>query len=68
MKEATIYYVQDFYGRKINGSRKIEVPDDMYNGWDWDGIVKQFRNRYDRDPHSLITVKRIKLGRTILQG
>lgn len=72
MKKATVYFteINSRVNERKNRSKTIEIPDEMYNGWNWDGIVKIFRAEiknyvgYD----STIRVNRIKLGRAILQG
>lgn len=72
MKKATVYFTETNkrLDSKEHRSLTIDVPDEMYDTWDWDGIEKQFR--WDVKTYSYsdstIRVKRIKLGRTILQG
>ena len=71
MKKATVYYVEKnaITGKKSR-SKTIDIPDAMFDSWDWDGIVKIFRVKVSpyvfRD--STVYVTRIKLGRATLQG
>lgn len=72
MKKAMVYFTETNkrLASKERRSLTIEVPDVMFDTWDWDGIVEKFR--WDVRTHSFsdstIHVKRIKLGRTVLQG
>ena len=72
MKKATIYFTEKntrLCERKSR-SKTIEVPDEMFNRWDWDGIVEIFREEQKRfcAYDSTVIVNKIKLGRAVLQG
>lgn len=72
MKKAKVYFTEK--NRRLESekcrSMTIEVPAEMFDSWDWDGIERIFRAKVttyiDRD--SIIRINRIKLGRAILQG
>lgn len=72
MKKAIVYYTEK-NGRldtKKNKSMTLEISEQMFNSWDWDGIERIFRAKVRPYIYndSMITVNRIKLGRAILQG
>lgn len=71
MKKATVYYTEKDRGFDAKRrSMTIEVPAEMFDSWDWDGIERIFRAKVS--PYtfwdSTIRVNRIKLGRATLQG
>lgn len=72
MKKATVYFTekQRGFADAKRRSMTIEVPDEMFASWDWDGIERIFRAKAApytfRD--STIRVNRIKLGRATLKG
>lgn len=72
MKKATVYFTETCKRLDEQRNRKltINVQDDLFNSWDWDGIAKVFRCEAKpfRYSDSTIRITRIKLGNAILQG
>lgn len=72
MKKASVYFTEK--NCRLDSVRRssvtIEVPDAMFDGWDWSGIEQIFRA--ESKPYvqsdSTVRVNRIKLGRAVLQG
>jgi hypothetical protein len=72
MRKATVNYVvrNSRLAEKKYGHKTVHVPDEMFYGWNWDGIVKEFkaqtRTRFRAD--DWVAVTSIRLGRTTLVG
>lgn len=67
MKEVIIYYSMLKDGRRIQGSRKMQVPEEMYVSWDWTGIEKIFLRRFRKEDRHNIRVQEMKIGKFTLQ-
>lgn len=71
MKKARIYYTVINHRCELRQHRQrtIEIPEEMYTGWDWDGIVKIFR--CEIKPHmvndDVVIVTSIKVGSALLK-
>ena len=72
MKKATVFFTErnKRLGENRSRSMTVDVPDDMFSGWDWSGIETIFRSKVAPRVHSdsTIRVTRIKLGNAVLQG
>ena len=68
MKEAIIYYSMVKDGRRVHGSRRLQVPEEMYKGWDWSGIEKLFLSCFKLEDRHKVSITQMRLGRYVLQG